>query len=110
MPIICFKNKLNINDYIEEISFAFVCNYDDNYHLKLQNHNPNYFDCGDFRIKIENAIKELDYNILKEYDNKNNDIRYLAILDYFHDKIPELYSLKFISESGDSIYYVSELK
>ena len=58
MPIICFKNKLKINNIEETISFAFNCIYDNNYHLNLKDYIPNYFDSGDFRIKIDNAITE----------------------------------------------------
>ena len=110
MPIICFKNKIKINNYEQSISFAFNCIYDDNYHLKLKDYIPNYFDSGDFRIKIENTIKNLNHNILKEYDKKNNGVLYMALLNYFYDNIPELYSLRFESKYGESIYYVNELK
>ena len=110
MPIICFKNNFKINNIEETISFAFNCEYDDNYHLKLKDYTPNYFDCGDFRIKIEDTISKLTYELLMEYDHKNGGVLNLAYLDYFYDNIPELYSLKFESKSGDSIYYVNELK
>lgn len=110
MPVICFKKKIKIDDYEESISFAFNCIYDENYHLKLKDCISNYFDSGDFRIKIDNAISNLNYELLKEYDQKNGGVRFLGILNYFYDKIPELYSIKFEAEAGDSIYYVSELK
>lgn len=110
MPIICFKQKLKINNYEEIMSFAFNCVYDDYYHLKLKDHNPNYFDSGDYRIKIDEAINNLNINILSKYDKKNNGIRFMALLNYFYDTIPGLYSIKFESKYGDSIYYVSELK
>ena len=110
MPILCFKKEIKIDNYKENISLAFNCFYDNNYHLKLKNYNKYYFDSGDFRIKIENAINKLNYNILMEYDRKNSGVLYMAFLDYFYDNIPELYSLKFESEYGDSIYYVNELK
>ena len=70
MPIICYKNKLKIDNYEENISTSFNCEYDDDNHLKLKNNTSNYFDSGDFRIKIEDAIKKLDRNILNEYDKK----------------------------------------
>ena len=34
----------------------------------------------------------------------------MALLNYFNDNIPGLYSIKFESKNGDSIYYVNELK
>jgi hypothetical protein len=110
MPIICFKNKIKINNFEETVSFAFNCIYDNNYHLKLKNYSPNYFDCGDFRIKIDEAINKLNYDILMKYEHKNGGILYMAFLNYFYDEIPSLYSIKFESTSGDSIYYVNELK
>lgn len=110
MPIICFKKKIKIDDYEELISFAFNCVYDENYHLKLKDCITNYFDSGDFRIKIDDAINKLNYNILMEYDRKNGGVLLMALLNYFYDNIPELYSLKFESEYGDSIYYINELK
>ena len=58
MPIICFREKIKIKDYEETISFAFNCVYDDNFHLKLKDYVPNYFDCGDFRIKVEDTISK----------------------------------------------------
>lgn len=110
MPILCFREKLKINDYEVTISFAFNCIYNNSYHLNLKDCIPNYFDCGDFRIKIEEAISNLSYELLREYEQKNGEVRFLGILNYFYDNIPELYSIKFESETGDSIYYVSELK
>ncbi len=110
MPIVCYKNKLKINNIEETLSFAFNCIYDEEYHLKLKDRIPNYFDSGDFKIKIDTAINKLDQNKLMKYDCKNSGILHMAILNYFYDNIPELYSLKFESEYGDSIYYVSELK
>ena len=110
MPIICFKKKVEVNDYKESISFAFNCIYDENYHLKLEDYMPGNFDCGDFRIKIDDAVNKLNYDTLMEYERKNGGVLFLAFLNYFHDNIPELYSLKFESENGDSIYYVAELK
>ena len=110
MPIICFKKDLVIGDYKEKISFAFNCIYDDNYHLKLKNHTLNYFDSGDFNIKIEEALNKLNKDVLNMYDERNSGVLYMALLNYFSDTIPGLYSIKFESESGDSIYYVSELK
>ena len=109
MPILCYKEKLKINGIEENISFAFNCIYDNQYHLKLKDYIPDYFDSGDFRIKIENAINRLNYDLLMEYENKNGGVLYMAFLNYFYDNIPELYSLKFESEYGDSIYYVNEL-
>ena len=109
MPVICYKNKIKINQYVENISIAFICEYDINNHLKIKNSN-NYFDSGDYRIKIEDLIKKLNIDILEEYDSKNNGIRYLAILNYFLDNIPDIYSIKFESEDGDSIYYKEEYK
>ena len=110
MPILCFKKKVKINDYQETMSFAVKCIYDDNYHLKLMDVSSNNFDGGDFRIKIDEAINNLSYDILSDYDKKNNGVLYMAFLNYFYDNMPELYSIKFESDSGDSIYYADELK
>lgn len=110
MPILCFKDKIQLKEYEETVSFAFNCVYDDNYHLKLKDYNPNNFDSGDFRIKINDAISKLNTDLLIEYEYKNGGVRLMALLNYFYDRIPELYSIKFESESGDSIYYVNELK
>ena len=109
MPIICFKKRLKLNNYDDILSFAFNCIYDKNYHLKLKDYKPNYFDCGDFRIKIEQTLNKLDNDLLKEYLHKNKEVLYISLLNYFYDNIPELYSIKFESEDGDSIYYVKEL-
>jgi hypothetical protein len=110
MPIICFKKDIIIDDYKEKISFAFNCVYDDNFHLKLKDYTPNYFDSGDFNIKIDEAINKLNKEVLMQYDERNSGVLYMALLNYFYDTISGLYSIKFESESGDSIYYVSELK
>ena len=88
MPIICFREKIKINDLEETLSFAFNCYYDDNNHLKLKDYNPNYFDSGDMRIKINEVIKKLNHETLMDYDKKNKGVLYLAILNYFHDNIP----------------------
>ena len=45
-----------------------------------------------------------------QYSNKNGRVLFMDVLNYFHDNIQELYSLKFESNYGDSIYYVDELK
>lgn len=109
MPVIIYKKRVKIIG--ETLSFAFDCEYDKNtYALKIKNYSPNYFDSGDFRIKIEDAIKNLTIEKLKEYVNKNHDVYYLGILDYFNIQIPGLYSIKFESEYDESIYYTSELK
>lgn len=110
MPIICYKNKIKIDNLELNVSFAFNCIYDNQYHLKLKDYEPNYFDSGDFRIKIEKTINKLNYDVLKEYEQKNGGVLYMAFLNYFYDNIKELYSIKFESEDGDSIYYVNELK
>lgn len=110
MPILCYKNKVKINNHEETLSFAFNCVYDDNYHLKLKEYTPDYFDSGDFRIKIDEAINNLNYDLLSKYEAKNNGVRFMALLDYFYENIPGLYSIKFESDHGDSIYYVNELK
>lgn len=110
MPIVCYKNKVKIRQIEESISFAFNCIYDNHYHLKLRNYEPSYFDSGDFRIKIQEAIDRLDYNLLMKYEHKNGGVLHMAFLNYFYDYIPGLYSIKFESNSGDSIYYINELK
>lgn len=110
MPIICFRKNLKIDSYKEKISFAFNCIYNNEYHLKLKDCIPNYFDSGDFDIKVEESINELTNEILRQYEKRNGGVLYMALLNYFYDTIPGLYSVKFESQSGDSIYYVTELK
>jgi len=107
MPVICIKSKIKIEEFEENISIAFICKQDSNYHLKVNN---DYFDSGDYRIKIENLIKKLDKKILDEYNEKNKGVLYLALVNYFLDYIPNIYSIKFESEDGDSIYYAEEYK
>lgn len=110
MPILCFRRKLKIKDYEEIISFSFNCIYDDNYHLKLKDYKPNYFDSGDFRAKIDKVVDKLNFDLLTDYENKNGGALSLALLNYFYDNIPELYSIKIESNDGDSIYYIDDLK
>ncbi|MFA6777855.1 MAG: hypothetical protein WCR80_05440 [Bacilli bacterium] len=47
-------------------------------------------------------------SFLKHY--KNNNIYYLAVLNYFINEIPSLYSIKFESDTSESIFYADELK
>ena len=109
MPILCFRNKIKVNDYEETISFAFNCYYDNDNHLKIKDLDE-HFDSGDMRIKINEVINKLTYETLMEYDKKNKGVLHLALLNYFYDNIPELYSMKIESNSGDSIYYIDDLK
>ena len=110
MPVLCYNNKIKIDGYEENISIAFNCEYDDENHLKLKNYTPNNFDSGDFRLKIDETAKKFSKELLKKYDEKNNGVLYLAILNYFLDEIPSIYSMKFESFDGCSIYYRSDLK
>ena len=106
MPVIIYKTRING----DELDIAFDCKYNKNNALKLKNHKPNYFDSGDFRIKVEEASKKLNENILNEYIDKNHGVYCLAILNYFLDEIPSIYSIKFKHCESESIYYSSELK
>lgn len=110
MPIIAYKTEINVKGYAENICVAFNCEYDQNKLLKLKDYEPNNFDSGDFRIKIGEISEKLSQDVLKQYENKNDGVRFLAILNYFIDNIPSLYSIKFESNSGISIYYASEIK
>ena len=109
MPVIIYKKDLEVLG--QRLCFAFDCEYDkNNCFLKLKNCTPNYFDSGDFGIKIEEAINELNEEKINFYSEKNNGVLYLGILDYFVERIPGLYSIKFESKNDDSIYYSNELK
>jgi len=109
MAIICYRKNIKVNQYEETISFAFNCIYDNNYHLKLKDCNSNNFDSGDFRTKLDDAISKLNSSIINNYIQKNNGVQYLGLLNYFCDEVHGLYSIKFESENGDSIYYADEL-
>jgi len=110
LPIIVYKKEIQVDDYKENIHIAFDCGYDEFGHLYLKNYEPNYFDSGDFRLKIDETAKKFSKELLKKYDEKNNGVLYLAILNYFLDEIPSIYSIKFESFDGCSIYYRSDLK
>lgn len=110
MPVLCYRKKLKIDTYEENLSFAFNCAYDDDYFIVLKDCVPNDFESCNIRISIDEATDKLNNDILMEYTNKNGGIRYLAILNYFYDHLPGLYSIKYESSQGDSIYYVSDLK
>jgi hypothetical protein len=110
MPIIAFKEKLKHGLGEENICIAFNCEYDLRGRLQLKDYHLSQFDSGDFKICIEAAIKKLNANIVKEYEEKNNGIYCLAILNYFVDEIPSIYSIKFESDSSTSIFYADELK
>lgn len=108
MPIIAFKNKIKHGKSEEKITIAFNCEYENGNLLMLKNYFPNDFDCGDFRNKIEESIKRFNSKVQEEYENRNNGIYYLAVLNYFLDEIPSIYSIKFESENSESIYYSDE--
>lgn len=113
MPIIVYNNKLKNHikkDRTENISFAFDCAYNEKNYLTLKNFEPNYFDFDSWKFKIEEAIAKFDEKLQKEYEEKNEGVYYLGVLDYFSTEIPSLYSLKFIDEIGETIYYTNELK
>lgn len=110
MPIIAFKEKLKHGSKEENICVAFNCEYNPEGCLKLKDYNPSDFDGDDFKIYIETAIKKLNPNIVKKYQEKNNQVYCLAILNYFVDEIPSIYSIKFESDSSTSIFYADELK
>lgn len=110
MPIIAFKEKLKHGLKEENICIAFNCEYNPEGCLQLKDYQPNQFDFGDFEIYIKAAIKKLNPNVVKKYEEKNNGIYCLAILNYFVDEIPGIYSIKFESDSSTSIFYADELK
>ena len=105
MPVIIYKEKLKN----EDLYFAFDCAYHKKGGLYLKNTDSNYFDSGDFRIKIKGAIDKFDDEILEKYMKSNKGVYYLAILNYFLDEIPSIYSIKFSSNTSESIYYPSDL-
>jgi len=88
---------------------ALDCQYTDEGKLKLKNIQPDYFDSGDYRILIEKVFSEINDQLLENYMTKNNGVYYLAILNFLVDKIPGLFSVKFVSSSDESIYYATEL-
>lgn len=108
MPMIAFKNKIKHGKSEENICVAFNCEYENDGFLKLKNFYPSDFDCGDYRIKIEEAIEKFDSKKQMDYENKNNGVYSLAVLNYFLDEIPSIYSIKFESETSESIYYSDE--
>jgi len=110
MPVIVYKQELKFDNITEKVHIAFDCEYTSYGSLKIKNFEPDYFDSGDFRIKIEEVIKKFDVEILNKYLKKNNDVYYLAILNYFVNEIPSIYSIKFVNENDETIYYASEIK
>ncbi len=110
MPMLIYKEKLNNDFHNEEVHLAFNCKYTKNGSLKLKDYEPNYFDSGDFRIKVKEVIHNLNVLTFKKYKSQNNGIYYLALLNYFVDQIPSLYSIKFVSNTSESIYYKDEIK
>ena len=67
MPIIGYKCKFrnipSVNDCIFTINFNL--NYTDYGALKINDEDDNYFDVGDFRIKINKMIEQFDENKYK---------------------------------------------
>ena len=110
MPIIAYKEKFNHGADKEHICLAFNCVYTDTGFLKLKDYQPDYFSGIDVRIKIKKAINKFTPNIQKEYLDKNQGVYCLGVLDYFVDEIPSIYSIRFESDSSESIYYADELK
>lgn len=110
MPVIIYKQRLKHKDVEENISIAFDCKYSEEGGLKLKNFNPDYFDCGDFGIKIEEAIKKFNEDIFEEYKKRNKGIYCLAIVNYLIDEIPGIYSVKFEGKNDETIYYADEIE
>ncbi len=110
MPMIMYKEKIKYNSTNDNITIAFDCEYDDDYHLKLKNFEPNYFDSGDYRIKIEKVARKFDSKIMEQYRKKCHGVDFLAISKYFIDEIPAIYSIKFESVDSESIYYSDEIR
>ena len=61
MPIIAYKEQIKHGNAQEKICLAFNCEYEESGFLRIKNYQPNYFDSGDFRIKIEEAIKRFNH-------------------------------------------------
>lgn len=101
----------------DQITFTFDCEYVEiqnskygkSLNLQLKNTSDNYFDSGDFRIKIQEAISNLTEANLKNYEDKYIGIRYIAIAQYFLKAIPSIFSVKFESATSESVYYAEEL-
>lgn len=102
MPMIVFKDKLND----QNVDIAFDCKYSKGSLIVKSGED---FDCGTYKTKIKEAISDFNNELFEDYKAHNNDIACLAILNYFTDKIPELYSIKFEDNSEESIYYKDEL-
>ena len=109
MPVIIYKQKLKYKDIEENISISFDCRYSEEGGLKLKNFVPDYFDSGDFRIRIGLAMEKFNEYILREYMMKNRGIYCLAIVNYLIDEIPGIYYVKFEAEHDETIYYADEI-
>ena len=80
MPIIAYKTKLLRYD----ISFAFNTTY-----------------TKDFKLKIKTS---------DEYLTSEKDIIKKVIKDYFLDKIPNIFSIKYETKYEKCIFYASEIE
>jgi len=106
MPIIVYKKKIEINNRVENISIAFNTKQTE-HGLVLKDFEPNYFDSGDFRIKIDELCNNFKGDVLNKY--LENKIYCLGIVRYFYDNMPCIFSIKFESENDETIYYKDDL-
>ena len=106
MPVIVYKKKLEVNGNIENISIAFNTKQTES-GLVLKDYEPNYFDSGDFRLKIDELCNNFKGDILNKY--LENKIYCLGIVKYFYDNLPCIFSIKFESDNDETIYYKDDL-
>lgn len=106
MPVIVYKRKLKVYKDILNISIAFNTKQT-NCGLELKDYEPNYFDSGDFGIKIDELCENFKDDIFEEY--MKNPVFYMGIVKYFFDNIPSIFSIKFERPRSETIYYKDDL-
>ena len=106
MPVVVYKKELKVHDEILNISIAFNTKQT-NFGLELKDYEPKYFDSGDFRIKIDELCNNFTGEVLDKY--MENPIYFMGIVKYFYDNLPSIFSIKFESNSSETIYYKDDL-
>ena len=108
MPVIGYKQQFNNIPCFKNITFTikFKLKYTEIGALQFDNKDDPYFDCGDYRIHIENAANKFNEQKLKEYDI---DIPILSLCKYLVDTIPNIYSITYESKSSIDTYYKDEI-
>ena len=108
MPVIVYKKKLEVNGNIENISIAFNTKQTES-GLVLKDYEPNYFDSGDFRIKIDELCNNFKGDILNKYLDEMLRDGLIDEVKYFYDNLPCIFSIKFESDNDETIYYKDDL-